>query len=74
MELIDEDRELILQLLTEADRLTPPQLMALGFWLAGFTHAEIAQIVGVSRRAVSRRIERAIAELRATSLLGEWLD
>jgi DNA-binding CsgD family transcriptional regulator len=61
-----EDREVIIGLVRLA-HLTHCQLVALGFWLAGFTQDEIAQIEGVSQQAVSRQIQRAMAELRIVS-------
>ncbi len=44
-------------------QLTPGQAVAVRLWLAGHTHAEIGDAWGVSRRAISYRIERAKVRL-----------
>lgn len=44
--------------------LTPGQAVALRLWFAGYTHAEIGDIMGVDRSAISHRIARAQSHLR----------
>uniref|UniRef100_A0A6M3JJ53 Putative sigma-70 region domain containing protein n=1 Tax=viral metagenome TaxID=1070528 RepID=A0A6M3JJ53_9ZZZZ len=53
-----------LDLRRAATRLTDTQREALRLVMAGYTHYEAAARLGVSRRAVGYRLERAIATLR----------
>ena len=44
-------------------QLTQGQFVAVRLYLVGYTHAEIGAALGVSRRAISYRIERAKTRL-----------
>jgi DNA-directed RNA polymerase specialized sigma24 family protein len=47
--------------------LTPGQAIALRLWFTGYTHAEIGELEGVSRQAITNRVARAQATLRECS-------
>lgn len=58
------DIDTALDLHRAMQRLTDTQREALRLVLAGYTHYEAAARLGISRRAVGYRLERAIATLR----------
>ena len=44
--------------------LTDKQREALALWLQGYTQEEIGKALGITRRAVGRRLERAFERMR----------
>lgn len=63
-----DDRAALLDLRDAWHVLTPRQAIALRLWLVGYTQAEIGEIEGVDRSAISHRIGRALATLRRVAL------
>lgn len=61
-----EDTEARLDLRHNMRQLTRGQFVAIRLYLVGYTHAEIGAALGVTRRAIGRRIERARATLASS--------
>lgn len=57
-------RDRMLDLAMALEQLTAKQKGALLPWLEGYTQEEIAEMLGITQQQVSRRIERARAEIR----------
>jgi len=56
------DRRLTLQILSRFDAAT--QAVAVGVFVDGMEHEEVAAVLGISRRTVSRKLERFLSSAR----------
>jgi len=56
------DRQIAQQVLSRFDEKT--QAIAVGVFVDGMEHEEVAQVLGISRRTVSRKLDRFLANAR----------
>ena len=56
------DRQIAQQVLSRFDEKT--QAIAVGVFVDGMEHEEVAQVLGISRRTVSRKLDRFVTNAR----------